>query len=748
MPGNLGHPMSPEHMPQQPLVVDMRLVENMRRVARVLEKRPFFEYSPWATPGNVGALVALHASLANVERLFCADAFAGSGTGAHAGIGGVEEGAQRVATEALTKRVDALEAQLRAAGEAAAAQLSAAAEATAAQRVAAAEAELCAAGKAAAAQRVAAAEAERRAAGETAGAKRVAAAAAKRRAAGKQLAFAEAQRRASGEAAAAKRLAAAETKRRAVGEAATAKRLSAAETKQRAAGEAATAKRLAAAETQRRAGAGAATAQTVADLVAAAFAPWAADLHEQLAQERAGAEADAARRDAGLEVAGARVHAQLLEAEAAVARLRAQLQETEAVAAKRGAREPVGGATEDCLVTLRSGTVTGSPGEAAAADKPEARAREKLEEERATGPEQPEKAEEREAGTEEKPGGDASTQGTPQPAGKSSPETAVMARAGEGEHFTEKRLGAAAPSRHDGDLLSEAAAQGRSDGNDHQRWQRAPLLLASGVSGFGDLGVGGDDERRRHPAPADEGAEEPQPLGRPYSGTPAGAPSRDIGSGGLGRTEEKPEKKPEEAPAQWTPQPARKSSPETAVTVYPHARGRADEGENFPGPMGGPRSEKETTEGRLQLPCWNRPSWDQDANDDGGDSSGSGGCDPSWDEDDDGGGGDSLVEPGGWAVLVENDAWKGLVVLVLGPGKGCFAGLTKVMHIDGTTYHVWQGGAWFLRPCEPSPAVVPAPMRLPLLRTRTGGAALLRLRELINGLKAECAGGNAAASTA
>lgn len=117
------------------------------------------------------------------------------------------------------------------------------------------------------------------------------------------------------------------------------------------------------------------------------------------------------------------------------------------------------------------------------------------------------------------------------------------------------------------------------------------------------------------------------------------------------------------------------------------------------------------------------------------DTFGSGGGDRS------GGGGRDLpaeVGPGGWAVLVEHSAWEGHVVLMLGPGKGRFVGLSLVMHLDGATYHVRPGS---LRPQGCSPAAIPEPMRRPLLRTRTGGAGCLRLRELVNGLKAESARG-------
>ena len=73
------------------------------------------------------------------------------------------------------------------------------------------------------------------------------------------------------------------------------------------------------------------------------------------------------------------------------------------------------------------------------------------------------------------------------------------------------------------------------------------------------------------------------------------------------------------------------------------------------------------------------------------------------------------------------------------------------MHPDGATYHVYKR---LLRPCEhPSrarahPADIPVRMRSSLLKTRAGKAASLRLRELINGLKAESDGERAWSSGA
>ena len=126
--------------------------------------------------------------------------------------------------------------------------------------------------------------------------------------------------------------------------------------------------------------------------------------------------ADAARREAGLVAASAKLRAQLLEAGKAAAKLSGQLCEATKVAsaATEAAREPVRGATGDCLVALRSGTDTGSPGEeehaadleehTVVADKPEDTTGEALEEEHAANPEEPNKADDPEAGTGEKPG--------------------------------------------------------------------------------------------------------------------------------------------------------------------------------------------------------------------------------------------------------------------------------------------------------------------------------------------------------
>jgi hypothetical protein len=70
--------------------------------------------------------------------------------------------------------------------------------------------------------------------------------------------------------------------------------------------------------------------------------------------------------------------------------------------------------------------------------------------------------------------------------------------------------------------------------------------------------------------------------------------------------------------------------------------------------------------------------------------------------------------------------------------------MTNAMHLGGATYH-----AVVPRPCEhPPPADVSAQIRPYLPKTRAGGAAFLRPRELISGLKAEGGGGSAAAGMA
>jgi len=90
----------------------------------------------------------------------------------------------------------------------------------------------------------------------------------------------------------------------------------------------------------------------------------------------------------------------------------------------------------------------------------------------------------------------------------------------------------------------------------------------------------------------------------------------------------------------------------------------------------------------------------------------------------------AVVSPGDWAVLVDDDPWKGHVVLVLGPVcEGRFEGLQQIMHLDGSTYHVPKEA---LELSEHGPAAIPEPMHFPLRQLPLVGLERLRLRAVVS----------------